>query len=95
MSNESTDNVSSEHGGAIDKPAVRRCPLCHSQEVDGHRLEFIAWIHRDGSGVTPMAGKDTSVIERQVYALQCLSITQGTWIASAFNSYVVRLKDSA
>lgn len=42
-----------------------------------------------------MAGKDTSVIERQVYGLQCLSITQGTYIASAFNSYVVRLKDSA
>ncbi|TXH54433.1 MAG: hypothetical protein E6Q97_10950 [Desulfurellales bacterium] len=95
MSNEPTNNVSCEHCGAIGKPAFRRCPLCHAQEVEGHRLEFIAWIHRDGSGVTPMAGKDTSVIERQVYGLQCLSITQGTWIASAFNSYVVRLKDSA
>ena len=42
-----------------------------------------------------MAGKNTSVIEREVYGLQSLSITQGTYIASAFNSYVVRLKDSA
>jgi hypothetical protein len=95
MTDQPTDNVSSPQDGAVDKPAVRRCPLCHGQKVEGHRLEFIAWIHRDGSGVTPMAGKNTSVIEREVYGLQSLSITQGTYIASAFNSYVVRLKDSA
>lgn len=60
--------------------------------VSGADLEFISWIHRDGSGVTPMAGKDTSIIERVTYKLQRLSITEDTYIASAFNSYVVRLK---
>lgn len=58
----------------------------------GTDLEFISRINRDGSGVTPMAGKDTSVIERETYKLQRLSITEDTYIASWFNSYVVRLK---
>lgn len=39
-----------------------------------------------------MAGMDTSIIERETFALQRLSITEDTYIASAFNSYVVRLK---
>lgn len=34
MSNESTDNVSPEHGGAIDKPAVVRSAIGHSVDDD-------------------------------------------------------------
>jgi len=34
MSNESTDNVSTEHGGAIDKPAVLRRPFFHPIHID-------------------------------------------------------------
>lgn len=77
---------------SLEENSIKKCPLCHSEEVPGSELEFIAWIHRDGSGVTPMAGKDTTVAERQTYSLNCLSITQDTYIASGFNSYVVRLK---
>lgn len=90
-----SDITNEEQTVRFQQPAVKRCPLCSASEVEGKNLEFIAWIHRDGSGVTPMAGKDTSIIEREVYSLQCLSISQGTWIASHFNSYVVRLRDSA
>ncbi len=76
----------------LEENGIKKCPLCHSKEVHGSELEFIAWIHRDGSGVTPMVGKDTTVAERQTYSLNCLSITQDTYIASGFNSYVVRLR---
>ncbi len=62
------------------------------KKAKGSELEFISLIHRDGSGVTPMAEKDTSIIERATYRLQRLSITEDTYIASWFNSYVVRLK---
>lgn len=89
------DKSNEAQTGQLRQADVRRCPLCSASEVEGKRLEFIARIHRDGGGVTPMAGKDTSIIERAVYSLQCLSITQGTWIASNFNSYVVRIRDSA
>ena len=81
--------------GQLRQADVRRCPFCTTREVEGKRLEFIARINRDGSGVTSMAGKDTNIIEREVYSLQCLSITHGTWIASHFNSYVVRIRDRA
>lgn len=56
----------------------------------GKNLEFISRIKRDGSGTEPV--NDCKHLDNTVFELNCLSITQGTWIASEFNSYVVKLK---
>jgi hypothetical protein len=71
------------------------CPLCHARTAQGKDLDFIASIHRDGSGVTPVAGKDLSLWNNTTFRLACLSITQGTYIASEFHTYVVRMKPEA
>jgi hypothetical protein len=60
--------------------------------MDGSELEFVSWIHRDGSDVTPMEGKDVSALAKESFRVRCLSISQRTYIASGFNSYVVRMK---
>lgn len=56
----------------------------------GHNLEFISRILRDGSGTVD--DKDYEYLDNISFNLQCLSITHGTWIASEFNSYVVKIK---
>jgi len=62
-------------------------------KAQGKDLIFISRILRDGSGVEPIAEtKDMTFTNYEVYKLNCLSITKGTYIASAFNSYVVKIK---
>lgn len=63
-----------------------------TKRVRGADLEFISWIHRDGLGVTSMEGRDVGLLKDRDFALNRLSITEDTYIASGFNSYVVRLK---
>lgn len=58
----------------------------------GKELEFISCILRDGSGTSSVKDTDMRHLDETVFNLQCLSITQKTWIASEFNSYVVRIK---
>jgi hypothetical protein len=54
-------------------------------------LQFISLIKRDGSGVIT---KDiTPSDEEEMYNLYTLSITNATFIAIAFNTYVVKLKN--
>jgi hypothetical protein len=61
-------------------------------------LEFISQINRDGSGVTPVSEEylkamlTNSLMNTQKYKLYRLSITEKTYIACGFNSFVVRLK---
>jgi len=62
-------------------------------------LEFISQIKRDGSGVTKIKESFTKVMEgnnlmlNDVFEINCLSISEKTFIASGFNSFVVKLKD--
>lgn len=56
----------------------------------GKNLEFISRILRTGNGTEPVG--DTDHLGEKLFNLQCLSITLGTWIASEFNSYVVKIK---
>lgn len=59
----------------------------------GSELVFISRILRDGSGVELVSDqKDIKHWGNSTFRLSCLSITQGTYIASEFNSYVVKLK---
>ena len=69
----------------------------------GKELEFISLIKRDGSG-TVMVGSewdknkdypidDMSHLDEAVFELNYLSLSNKTFIASGFNSFVVRLKN--
>jgi len=61
-------------------------------------LIFISQINRDGSGTTPVDEEylkfllENKFSKNNKYRMQCLSMTQGTYIASNFNSFVVKLK---
>ena len=59
-------------------------------KAKAHELEFISQIKRDGSGVIT---KDiTPSNENEIYNLYTLSITNQTFIAHGFNSFIVKLK---
>jgi hypothetical protein len=63
-----------------------------------HELEFISRIKRDGSGTKKVFKKDIKHLIKNKFAadedyiINPLSISEGTYIASGFNSYVVKLK---
>lgn len=70
----------------------------------GKELEFISWIKRDGTG-TIMIGScewnssmdmpkidDMGYVDDEDFNLTGLSLTEKTFIASGFNSFVVKLK---
>jgi hypothetical protein len=68
-----------------------------AKKVKASELEFISRIKRDGSGVQILGKKDCDKLASaehfdEVFSLSRLSITNGTYIASGFNSYVVRYK---
>lgn len=62
-------------------------------------LEFISWINRDGSGTTPVSDSmldmmlNNSLAKDEEFKIITLSLTEKTFIASNFNSFVVRLKN--
>lgn len=63
-----------------------------------YELEFISRINRDGLGVSEIpksflqACETNSLMRNDDYELFSLSITEGTYIAINFNTYVVKLK---
>lgn len=63
-----------------------------------HELEFISQINRAGSGTTEVkedylkAMLENKLMKNDYFELTCLSLTEKTFIASGFNSFVVRLK---
>lgn len=77
----------SEHAEA------ERCASCGRIKVKGSRLEFISSIKRDGSGTYPVDVEIPSLNDT-IFTLTSLSITNGTYIASEFNSFVVKLKNN-
>ena len=62
-------------------------------------LIFVSQIKRDGSGTHPVeesylrAMEENELMKNDKYKLNSLSITEETWIASGFNSFVVKVKD--
>lgn len=58
----------------------------------GRELEFISWIKRDGSGTESVTEKLLDIMQDDEFEVNCLSMTEGTYIASGFNSFVVKLK---
>lgn len=61
--------------------------------MKGSKLEFISQINRDGSGTTPVSETYLKLLQKDNFKMQCLSMTEKTWIASGMNSFVVRIKD--
>ena len=61
--------------------------------LKGKDLIFISWIKRDGSGVKMVKKKLIQLIQEDEFEMNCLSISERTWIASGFNSFVVKRKD--
>lgn len=63
----------------------------------GRDLIFISHIAGDGKSVSEITDQDfakrNSFIEDGDYRINCLSISNGTYIASGNQSYVVKLKD--
>lgn len=74
-------------------------------EKKGHELIFISWIRRDGSGTVNCGTEwnesmdspkvdDMSYLDDETFTLNCLSLSKQTFIASGFNSFVVKIKCS-
>lgn len=67
----------------------RTCSCC-AEKLPGKKLIFISQIHRDGSGTSPVT--NTEFMNEEWFVIRCLSITNDTYIACSFNSFVVKLK---
>ncbi|UZS00240.1 hypothetical protein [Chondrinema litorale] len=61
------------------------------KDVKGKHLLFISRIKRDGSGTTEIDEDQVNALRDESFSMSRLSIKQDTWIASGFNSYVVKL----
>lgn len=70
----------------------------------GKKLQFISLIKRDGSGTVPVGTEwnnqsdyaktdDISYLDTEIFNVYRLSISEETFIAIGFNSWVVRLKN--
>lgn len=64
-----------------------------------HQLIFISQIKRDGSGVEKVDPEylkcmlENPIAKDEYFELHCLSLTQKTFIAINFNTFVVKLKE--
>lgn len=65
-------------------------------KAKGSELIFISLIHRNGKDISVIEDQDrVNHLKNIEFNLVHLSITLGTYIASEFNSYVVKLKNNA
>ncbi len=61
-------------------------------KLKGKKLIFISEIMRDGSGTKDMRNVYLPNLKKEKFKINKLSISEGTYIAHGFNSYVVKLK---
>lgn len=59
----------------------------------GMELNFISRILRDGSGTEKVESSLLAHLNNERFDVSCLSVTNGTYIAAGFNSFVVKLKE--
>lgn len=78
---------------ALQQAGVSRCASCHRMKAKGSELIFVSCIKRDGSGTSDVSKEDMKHLNDTVFHLNSLSITNKTYIACEFNSYVVRLRN--
>ena len=59
----------------------------------GKELIFVSQINRDGGGTNTNISKDyIDMMDGDTFKVNILSLSEKTFIASGFNSFVVRLK---
>jgi len=58
----------------------------------GKELIFINRIDSDGKGQKRVIKKDVELLKDEKFTINCLSITEGTFIASGMNTFVVKFK---
>ena len=78
------------------KESSRQIKKLESQEICkdrkfGKDLIFISRISRDGSGTVKCEMENLNNNNTQ-FKMTCLSLSQETYIASEFNSYIVKIK---
>lgn len=57
----------------------------------GYELDFISSINRDGSGTKPVTDDYKYMMNNDQFEINCLSISEKTFIASGFNSFIVKI----
>lgn len=62
-------------------------------EAKGRDLIFIKRIEGDGSKVSVPKKELIKIEQGETFRLSCLSISNGTYIASSMSTYIVKLKD--
>lgn len=65
-----------------------------TMRLRGSELEFISCIKSDGTGTEPVNSAEIESVQDSVFELNGLSMSAKTFIASGFNSFVVKLKPS-
>lgn len=60
-------------------------------KLQGKDLIFVSQIKRDGTGTFSVDESYIEMLKDEWFSVRCLSISQSTFIANAFNSFVVRL----
>jgi len=60
--------------------------------MKGYKLIFISQINRDGSGTTKVSSDYRKLLQNDEFTIRRLSISQETYIAMGFNSFVVKVK---
>jgi hypothetical protein len=76
----------------VMKKAIKAVELGYHTAM-GYELEFISRILPDGLGVEKMNVVDEdAIINTRKFKLYRLSITEDTWLAKSFQTFVVRLK---
>jgi len=69
-----------------------------SNKKKASELIFVSQIKRDGSGTVKVSKSylkamlGNSLMEQETFELRCLSISEHTYIAHGFNSFIVKLK---
>jgi len=62
-------------------------------KATGSELEFISQIKRDGSGTVKVSNDYINdYLKKETFQINCLSLSEETFIASGFNSFIVKLK---
>ena len=58
----------------------------------GKELIFISQIQRDGSGTSPVDKEFIDLMQEDLFDIKGLSMSNGTYIATNFNAFVVKFK---
>lgn len=63
------------------------------KRIKGDQLEFIGLISRDGKNILPVTESVYEDHKDEYYTLNGLSTTHKTFVASGFNTFIVKLKE--